>query len=80
MTFPISLDDQIAEVELELVSRARHYPKWVESGKLNQGIGDRRIAVLQEVLKSLRSLKDSNSSQASIIPIARPRRQRETSR
>ena len=36
MTF--TLDDQIAEVELELGSRAIHYPKWVESGRLNQGV------------------------------------------
>lgn len=62
---PITIDELIVEVEIELTC-AIHYPKW-------------RIAMLQEALKSIHSMKDGNP-QAIIIPISRLRRQRETSR
>jgi len=56
--FPITLADQIAEVEREVVLRVRVYPRWVALGRLTPGKAERQITVMEEVLKSLYTLKD----------------------
>ena len=45
--FPITIDDEIQELEREIVLRKRVYPRWVAAGRLTQGKADRQIAVLK---------------------------------
>lgn len=55
--FPITLQDQIAEIEREVVLRERVYPRWIASGKLPQHKADRQLAVMTAVLQTLYELK-----------------------
>lgn len=44
---PVNHDDMLRELEREIEVRQRVYPRWVASGKLEAGVADRRIAVLE---------------------------------
>lgn len=54
---PITLADQIAEVERELALRRRTYPKWILSGRLFEFDADRQMAVMEAVLTTLVGLR-----------------------
>ena len=55
--FPITIDDEIQELEREIVLRKRVYPRWVAAGRLTQGKADRQIAVLKSAAERLRAIK-----------------------
>lgn len=50
---PVTLADEIAEVRRELRLRYRHYPRWIEAGKMTEAEARRHIAVLDAVLTRL---------------------------
>lgn len=50
---PISLDEQIAEVEREIRQRARLYPAWVEKGRLKAETADAKLAALRAAQSTL---------------------------
>lgn len=54
----ISIDQQIAEVERELVLRRNVYPDFVRSGKLRQGEADLSMNRMQAVLVTLRYMRE----------------------
>lgn len=53
---PITVADQIAELERELKMRRRVYPRHITSGMLTQDKADRQIAVLESAIATLRML------------------------
>ena len=55
--FPITLADEIAEVEREIDMRRVVYPRRVAAGKLAQDKADRQIEILECVLDRLRKAK-----------------------
>lgn len=55
--FPITLADEIAEVEREIAMRRKVYPRWVETKRMGQQQADRHIAVMEAVLERLRALQ-----------------------
>lgn len=50
----ISLEDQIRCVAREIAMRKRIYPRWVNTGRMTREEADREIALMQEVLVTLR--------------------------
>jgi hypothetical protein len=54
---PITLADQIAEVERELKMRAKVYPGWVFAGRLTKEKADWNTAVLEAVLGTLKAIE-----------------------
>jgi hypothetical protein len=57
--FPITLPEQIAEIEREIELRRRVYPRWVADRKLTQGTADRQIAAMEAVLRTLQRTSDA---------------------
>lgn len=51
-----SVIEQLAEVEMEVRRRRRHYPTWVKSGALSEDSCNLRIARMENVAETLRSL------------------------
>ena len=54
----ISIDQQIAEVERELLLRRKVYPDQVKAGKLRQGEADLCLNRMQAVLGTLRYMRE----------------------
>lgn len=52
--FPVSIDEQIAEVERELKMRGFVYRQRVTAGKLSQKKADEQIAAMEAVLETLK--------------------------
>jgi len=52
-----NIDRQIACVEREVVSRRRVYPCLVQDGNMSKAKADEEIAVMADVLDTLRTLK-----------------------
>lgn len=57
--FPVSIADQIAELERELSLRQRVYPEFVRAKRLSQRNADLQIARLQAAIDTLRSVRDA---------------------
>lgn len=55
--FPITTEDEIAELEREVKLRRRVYPRWVFVGKLTQEKADRQIAIVESVITRLKAQK-----------------------
>lgn len=64
--FPVTLDDQIYEVERELKLRSGVYAKWLLTGKISPQKAKQQVLRLEAVLETLRGLKreDKNERQA----------------
>lgn len=45
--FPITIEDEIQELEREVTLRRRVYPRWMAQGKISKVKADRQIAVMQ---------------------------------
>lgn len=54
---PVTIDEQIAEVERELKMRAKVYPHWVTTGKLTQTAANLHVDRMKAVLETLKGLK-----------------------
>lgn len=53
--FPISIEDEIQELEREVSLRKRVYPRWVFQGRISQAKADRQIAVMQSIINRLKA-------------------------
>lgn len=56
--FPITIEDEIQELEREVTLRRRVYPRWMAQGKISKVKADRQIAVMESIINRL---KDSKS-------------------
>ena len=54
--FPITVEDEIQELEREVALRKRVYPRWVAAGKMTKAKADRQIAVMQSAVERLKEL------------------------
>lgn len=57
MAIPIS--KQIAEIERELSTRKRVYPRWVDRQRLTPRVAQDRIEILEAVLATLEASRDA---------------------
>lgn len=55
---PITLQEEIAELEREIGLRRRVYPNFVRSGRLKQAKADRQIAVMESAIRRLTTLAE----------------------
>lgn len=62
-----TLGDQIRCVERELAMRKSAYPRWIARGKILAAVAEREIAVMEQVLRTLRALDDQQ------LPLELPR-------
>lgn len=46
---------RITELERELTTRERVYPRWVRDGKISQQTADHRVQVLRDLIAELRT-------------------------
>lgn len=60
--FPITVANEIAELERELRMRRQVYPRSVASGMLSQTKADRQIALLESAVATLRMLLPSGAT------------------
>ncbi len=58
----VSLNRQIECIEREIRYRRYVYPKRVAAGKLSQAKADDEIAVMEAIVKTLRSLKEKEGA------------------
>lgn len=56
MIDPLLLEGQILEVERELAVRRWRYPAAVADGQMRPELADRRLRMMEEVLRTLRGL------------------------
>ena len=54
---PVSLTDQIKDVEREIALREKLYPGWVSQKRLTAERADFQIACMRAVLKTLREVR-----------------------
>jgi hypothetical protein len=62
----ITLAEQIAEAQRELVLRKRCYPQWIKSGKLDPGDAKYQILVQEAIVRTLMRL-DAEQRQLSLF-------------
>ena len=62
MTAPVSLSQQIEEVEREIALRKNVYPRMVSSGKMRQSIADYHLARIEAVLATLLWLQTNEAA------------------
>ena len=62
----ITLAEQIAEAQRELVLRKRCYPAWVQRGKLDPGDAQYQLLVQEEIVRTLCRL-DAEQRQLSLF-------------
>ena len=55
--FPITIDDELAEVEREIALRKRVYPRWIDARRITREKADRHIALMQSVANRLAEYK-----------------------
>jgi hypothetical protein len=56
--FAITVDDMIGELEREIATRKRVFPRWVEAKKLSSSEADRRIELLEATVNYLKESVD----------------------
>ena len=54
---PITIEDEIAEVDREIRLRERVYPNWVSAGRLKQERADRQLELMRAVKQRLEALR-----------------------
>lgn len=57
-TITLTLDDQIREAERELQTRERLYPRWINSGTIQEHVAEYRIATQRMIVLSLKRLQE----------------------
>lgn len=55
--FPVSIEEQIAEVEREISLREHVYPRWVGERRMQQAKADKCLAAMRAALVTLKSVK-----------------------
>lgn len=55
------LDAQIKEVQREIATRERVYPRFVSNGTLKQATADRQMTVMRAVLNTLTTLRNERA-------------------
>lgn len=53
----VRLEDKIQELERELAMRRQLYPKWVNTGKIQQPAAHKQIIVLEAILADYKLLR-----------------------
>lgn len=60
---PITVDDEINEITREIGYRDRLYRRLVAESRMREHDAERRIAVMRQVLKRLRNIKEGGDGQ-----------------
>ncbi len=68
---PITLDQQIADVEREIAMRKAVYPKWVAAGKLKQAKANQQIVTMEAVSSTLNWLRRNEETVRRAVAAAR---------
>lgn len=67
MTMIITTNDKIKEIERELKMRKDVFPRLVLQGKISQSIVDKRIKIMEEILKDYREKAKQEDKQMSLL-------------
>jgi hypothetical protein len=63
----ITTNDKIKEIERELKMRKDVFPRLVLQGKISQSIVDKRIKIMEEILKDYREKAKQEDKQMSLL-------------
>lgn len=55
--FPVSIEEQIAEIDREIKLREWKYPDWIAAGTVKKEVADRQMERIRAVRESLYRLK-----------------------
>jgi len=67
MTMIITTNDKIKEIERELKMRKDVFPRLVLQGKISQSIVDKRIKIMEEILKDYKEKAKQEDKQMSFL-------------
>ncbi len=67
MTMIITTNDKIKEIERELKMRKDVFPRLVLQGKISQSIVDKRIKIMEEILKDYKEKAKQEDKQMSLL-------------
>lgn len=67
MTMIITTNDKIKEIERELKMRKDVFPRLVLQGKISQSIVDKRIKIMEEILKDYKEKSKQEDKQMSFL-------------
>ena len=67
MTIIITTNDKIKEIERELKMRKDVFPRLVLQGKISQSIVDKRIKIMEEILKDYKEKAKQEDKQMSLL-------------
>lgn len=67
MTMIITTNDKIKEIERELKMRKDVFPRLVVQGKISQSIVDKRIKIMEEILKDYKEKAKQEDKQMSFL-------------
>lgn len=67
MTIIITTNEKIKEIERELKMRQEVFSRMVLQGKLSQSIADKRIKIMEEILKDYKEKAKQEDKQMSLL-------------
>ncbi len=59
--------EKIKEIERELKMRQKVFPTWVLQGRIKQDIADKRIEIMEEILKDYQEKTKEEDKQISLL-------------
>lgn len=62
-----STEDIIKEVQREINMRKRVFPTWVLQGRVKQDVADKRIEIMEEILKDYQEKAKEEDKQISLL-------------
>lgn len=59
--------EKIKEIERELKMRKKVFPTWVLQGRIKQDVADKRIKIMEEILKDYQEKAKEEDKQMSLL-------------
>lgn len=59
--------EKIKEIERELKMRKKVFPTWVLQGRVKQDVADKRIEIMEEILKDYQEKAKEENKQMSLL-------------
>jgi len=60
-------EEKIKEIERELKMRKKVFPTWVLQGRVKQDVADKRIEIMEEILKDYQEKAKEEDKQMSLL-------------
>ena len=60
-------EEKIKEIERELKMRKKVFPTWVLQGRVKQDVADKRIEIMEEILKDYQEKAKEEDKQISLL-------------